>query len=278
MSHQLQERYSNLVLIKLRAELKLKDGIVFNNDYEGKPTAGAVKIPTRDTEVAVTDYDKANGIKGTTGATAYETLIINKDKAVNEIIDGFDAQGVPDNLVADRLDSAGYVLAQTIDTDGADELINAGEKNSVDAITAENVYNTVVDVRQKMSEDNIPNDGRRYLLVTPRIYALMLKDKDNYIRQGDLAQKIKETGAVGQYAGFNVYEWNNSTEGLAFIAGHPKFATRANEFSVPVKLQDLSGSGTYIGASAVQGRMVYAHKVLRSKGVKVVYDTGAEAE
>ena len=39
------------------------------------------------------------------------------------------------------------------------------------------------------------------------------------------------------------------------------------DFSVPIHLQDLSGSGKYIGASAVQGRKVYDHKcneVLRS--------------
>ena len=38
---------------------------------------------------------------------------------MGEIIDGYDAAGVPDNLVADRLDSAGYSLARTIDEDGA---------------------------------------------------------------------------------------------------------------------------------------------------------------
>ena len=62
-THTLQERYSSLVLAKIRQELVLKDGVIFNNDYEGSPKAGAVKIPVRDTEVAVSDYDKANGIE-----------------------------------------------------------------------------------------------------------------------------------------------------------------------------------------------------------------------
>ena len=108
MAHESQTRYSNLVLAKLRSESVLKVGVVFNNDYEGSPSAGIVKIPVRDTEVAVSDYDKANGIKAGTGSTTYENFVIDKDKAVNEIIDGYDAQTVPDNLVADRLDSAGY--------------------------------------------------------------------------------------------------------------------------------------------------------------------------
>ena len=102
MAHALQERYSSLINAKLRKELVLKDGIVFNNDYEGDPTAGAVKIPQRDTEVTVGNYNTASGIDLSTGSTEYITVTINKDKAVNEIIDGYEAEAVPDNLAADR--------------------------------------------------------------------------------------------------------------------------------------------------------------------------------
>lgn len=61
MAHEKTERYSDLVLAKLRAENILKDGVVFNNDYEGDPKSGSVKIPKRDQEVAVGDYDPVNG-------------------------------------------------------------------------------------------------------------------------------------------------------------------------------------------------------------------------
>ena len=47
------------------------------------------------------------------------------------------------------------------------------------------------------------------------------------------------------------------------------------EFAVPVHVQDLSGSGKYIGASAVQGRKVYDHKVLRSVAIRAVYAPGS---
>ena len=128
MGHESQTRYSKLVSAKLRNELVLRDGIVFNNDYEGNPVAGNVKIPVRDTEVQVSDYDKANGIQATNGSTSYVDLRISKDKAVNEIIDGFDSASVPDNLVADRLDSATYGLAAQIDTDGGTTLL-AGSRS-----------------------------------------------------------------------------------------------------------------------------------------------------
>ena len=271
MAHELQTRYSNLVLAKVRKELVLKDGVVFNNDYDGSPAAGVVKIPVRDTEVAVSDYDKANGIAAGTGGTSYETMVIDKDKAVNEIIDGYDAASVPDNLVADRLDSAGYSLARQMDDDGGAVLKAGSTPMNYGLLNKDNIYSTIVDIRTAMSKANIPNDNRRYLLVTPEVLALILKDTEHFIHVSDLGAQMVETGVVGRIAGFNVIEWNDDTAGLAMIAGHPRFATRAQEFSVPVKVQDLSQSGKYIGASAVQGRDVYAHKVLRSTAIRAVY-------
>ena len=39
----------------------------------------------------------------------------------------------------------------------------------------DNIWETIVDIRTVMSKANIPNDGKRYLLVTPDTYALVLK-------------------------------------------------------------------------------------------------------
>lgn len=95
MSHELQDRYSKLVDAKLRATLVKKDGVIFNNRYEGNPKAGKVKVPVRDTEVAVADYSKTDGAGATHGDTSYIDVTVDKDKAVNEIIDGFDAASRP---------------------------------------------------------------------------------------------------------------------------------------------------------------------------------------
>lgn len=135
MAHEAQVRYSNLVDLKLRKTLVKKVGVICNNRYEGSPKAGSVKVPVRDTEVVVNDYDKAKGAKQTSGDTTYLTVNIDHDKAVNEIIDGFDAESVPGNLVADRLDSAGYYLALQADTDGSVELTTA-PKQSLSAPSA----------------------------------------------------------------------------------------------------------------------------------------------
>lgn len=272
--HKHQERWSKLVLAKLRDELVLKDGVVFNNDYEGSPAAGIVKIPVRDGEVPVSDYDKANGIQGTHGSTAYENMAITKDKAVNEIIDGYDSAAVPDNLVADRLDSAAYSMAKQIDTDGGTILLAGATVDNEELLTKDNIYSVIVDIRKRMNKANIPNDGKRYLLVLPDAMALILKSPE-FVAASSLGDNVKVTGAVGKIAGFLVIEWNNTTANLQLVAGHPRFATRAMDFAVDIHLQDLSGSGKYIGASAVQGRKVYDHKVLRSVAIRAVYSPGA---
>lgn len=269
-AHEHQERWSKLVLAKLRKELVLKDGVVFNNDYEGSPAAGIVKIPVRDEEVKVSDYDKANGIDGTHGSTAYTNMPITKDKAVNEIIDGYDAEAVPDNLVADRLGSAAYSMAKQIDTDGGTTLLAAATADNETALTKDNIYEKIVDIRTRMNKASIPNDGKRYLLALPDAVALILKSPE-FISASSLGDEVKVTGAVGKIAGFLVIEWNDTTPNLQLLAGHPRFATRAMEFAVDIHLQDLSGSGKYIGASAVQGRKVYDHKVLRSVAIRAVY-------
>ena len=273
MAHELQERYSDLVLAKMRSELVLTDGFVFNNDYEGDPKAGSVKIPKRDTEVAVSDYDKANGVAASSGSTEYVTLNITKDKAVNEIIDNYDAEAVPDNLIADRLDSAGYSLAAQVDTDGATALLSGGTPVNIASLTKSNIYDTIVDIRTAISKAKVPNDGRRYLLVTPDAMSLILKSPE-FISASDLGDEVKQQGILGKIAGFLVKEWNDSTANLAMIAGHPRYATRVLEWGVPVHIEDLNGSGKYIGACAVQGRSVYDHKVLRPTAVRCIFSPG----
>lgn len=265
MAHELQERYSKLVDAKLRAVLVKKDGVIFNNRYEGNPKAGKVKVPVRDTEVTVADYSKTEGAGATHGDTAYIDVVIDKDKAVNEIIDGFDAAAVPDNLVADRLDSAGYSMALQIEKDATACLEAAATAvGNTTALTKTTVYESIVDARTALSKANVPNDNRRWLLVSPDTYALVLKSPE-FIKASDLGDAVVQTGAVGKIAGFLVFEDATLSETTEYIAGHPDWCCRINEWQVPVHLQDLGGSGKYIGASAVQGRKIYAHKVTKAK-------------
>lgn len=167
-NHELQARYATLVDKKLRASLVKKPGIFWNTRYEGNPKAGMVKIPVRDAEVAIKTYDRNNGADMTFGATSYLDMPINKEYAVNELIDGYEAAAVPDNLVADRLDSAGYSMSFQVEKDGTACLESAATAlGDTTAITPETIYGLIVDARTAMGNAYVPNDGRRWLAATP---------------------------------------------------------------------------------------------------------------
>lgn len=272
-AHEHQERWSSMVDAKLRQGLVTRDHYIFNTNYEGNPKASKVKIPIRDTEVTVKDYNKTSGVNLENGSTEYMDLDIDMDKAVNELIDGFDAAAVPDNLVADRLDSAGYSLALEVDKDSIGRLEHAeGAKiaSTKTAATSESAYKEILAAKTYLGRKGVPASGR-WMIVSPEFMATLMLD-DHFIRQGDLSQEMKNAGAVGSVAGFAVFESNlllyedtKTTSGkkttTEFIAGHPNWCHRVQEWKVDVHLQDLSGSGTFIGASAVQGRKIWGCKV-----------------
>lgn len=278
MAHKNQERWATLVDIKLRNQLVTRDNLIFNSRYEGNPTSGKVKIPVRDTEVSVKDYNKASGLDPEAGSTDYLDLNIDHDEAVNELIDGYDAASVPDGIIADRLDSAGYSLALSIDKKSIDALEACGTlalngatvSATKTAATEANAYKLALEAKRVLGRKGVPNEGR-FLIASPEYLEVLMLD-EHFIKQGDLSQEMVQQGVVGRIAGFNVFESNNmdyeSTTRVSqkkttteFIAGHPNWCHRVMEWQVPVHLQDLSGSGKYIGASAVQGRKIYGLKV-----------------
>jgi len=269
MAHAAQDRYAKLVLAKLHATLVTKDNFIFNNIYEGTPTAGMVKIPVRDTNPSVRDYNKATGIVLETGTTTYMDLPINKDKAVNELIDGYDAAAVPDGIIAERLDSAGYALGLSLDQEGITMLETGGTAlTDTTACTKADVMTKIIAARTALGKANVPTDNR-YLLVSPEIMGLLLLSPE-FIKSGDLAQELVAAGVVGRIAGFNVFETNNfSSPKTEFIAGHPGWSHRVIDWRVNPYVQDLSGDALFVGASAVKGRICYGQKISRALTVQV---------
>lgn len=268
MAHIPQERYATLVDEKLRATLVTKDNLIFNARYEGDPKAGKVKVPVRDTEVEVKNYDKQNGASLSSGSTSYFDINIDIDEAVNELIDGYDAESVPDGITAERLDSAGYSLGLSMDTKSIralEETAGITVATAKTAVTETTAYKSVLAAKRTQSRMGVPNDGKRWLIASPEFMEVLMTD-DRFIKQGDLSQELVQNGVVGRIAGYNVFESNNTmfedTELVSgkkttteFICGHPNWCHRVQEWSVPVEIKNLTNN--YIGSSAVQGRKVY---------------------
>lgn len=274
MANVLQERYSKLVDAKLRSTLVTQDNYIFNTNHEGSPASGAVKIPVRDTEVEVKAYSKTEGAALSNGATTYITMLMSNDEAVNELIDGYDAAALPDDVIAERLASAGYTLGLSMDKKSVAALEQTeGVTVSTEKTpsTASNAYSRVAKARTALSRMGVPTNDR-WLIASPEFMEAIMQD-EKFIRQGELSQELVEAGVAGRIAGFNVFESSNlmykdsefvsgkktTTE---FVAGHPNWCHRVQEWAVPVGVYPVN-DGVHIGASAVQGRKVY--NVLISK-------------
>ena len=266
-AHEPQERYSNMVLAKLRKTSVFTS--LFNNRYEGTPTAGAVKIPVRDTEVEVGDYDKVKGGDLKTSSTTYKTLPIDKDKYVNELIDGYDASSVPDNLVADRLDSAGYSMGISLDSELIALLVAEGTASADTAkLTKSTVYDSVVDEVAALKKKGLRPE-ELWLAVTNETYALFLKSPE-FVKASDLGDKVVQNGQVGRINGIDVYETNNIPDdsNVEYIIGNRVFCHFVDEWKTQVGINDLK-DGKHIGASAVQGRRVYGDMISRPETVTI---------
>ena len=264
-AHEPQERYSSLVLAKLRKTTIFSS--LFNTRYEGTPTAGAVKVPVRDTEVSVGDYNKSTGGTLSEGSTTYKTLPIDKDKYVNELIDGYNAASVPDNLVADRLDSAGYAMGVSFDTELITLLTTKGTASSnTTELTKTTIYDSIVDEVAALKKKGL-NPTEMWLAVTNETYALLLKSPE-FIKSSDLGDNVIQNGRVVRINGLDVYETNNIPDdsNVEYIFGNRVFCHFVDEWMVPVTVNDLK-DGKHIGASAVQGRRVYGMMVSRPETV-----------
>lgn len=259
-SHVLQDRYSNLVLAKLRKTSIFES--LFNRRYEGQPKAGAVKIPVRDTEVAVSDYDIVNGGSMSQSATTYKVLPIDKDIYVNEMIDGYEAAAVPDNLVADRLDSAGYAMGRAVDKELMDTLITEADNviRTTD-VTGKTAYEIIVDAVQKAKGLGL-DTSELWLAVSNGFYAELLKSSEFIAAR----EATVIDGAVGRIAGVSVYETNALSDEDHFILGNRVFCHFVDEWAVPVSVNDLS-DGKHIGVSAVQGRRCYGKMISRPETI-----------
>ena len=266
-THEAQVRYSALTLAKLRKTSIFVN--LFNTRYEGTPTAGAVKIPVRDTEVEVGDYDVVSGGTLKTSATTYKTLPIDQDKYVNELIDGYEAAAVPDSLVADRLDSAGYSMGITLDSELINALASEGTvQENTTALTKSTIYEQIVDALVPLKNMGL-NINEMWLVVTNKTYALLLKSPE-FIRASQLGDTVVKNGVVGRIAGLDVYETNNLAleSDIEYIIGNSVFTHFVDEWKVPVGINDLK-DGTHIGASALQGRRVYGKLISRPETISV---------
>lgn len=267
-THERQERYAQAIVKLMRPSLKIRS--TFSRDYEGSPVAGAVKVPVRNTDVAISDYDVKDGVALSQSATTYLNVPVDNHKALNELIDGYEASAVPDNLVAQRLESGAYTIAKTLETDAISELLN-GTASTQDDCTAENVYENIVKDIAVLAKKGVDKE-RMYVAIDYATETLLLTDAKYSNTASQIGAELAREGVVNKINGVKVIVQDlgedKNDKAVEYIVYGIDWCQAIDEWKIQPAINNLS-DGAHIGASALQGRMVYTDKVTNTEAVIV---------
>lgn len=273
-THKRKESYASQVLAISRAETNIYDD--FSEDYEKDGVTGQIMVPTRDEEVKVSDYDIKNGIELQTSGTDYLPLPIDKDYGVNELIDGYEAEAVPDNLVAQRIDSAGYSIGMKKEQMAIEALLKGTVSSDTSKLTTANVYAKIVAEIKNMKKRNMKANQMR-VAISADVEELLLTDEKFSNTAGTLGEKLVREGVIGKLAGVATKPNYLMGENVDFIIYDKRYCQKYEVWKKEPAVEDLK-DGKHIGASALQGRQVGGLMVTNKLGVQIRKNTANTAE
>ena len=265
-THKRQEKYADSIVKLMRKEFNVRNE--FSRDYDGDPVSGAVNVPTRNGDITLSDYDILNGITMTQSATDYLQILVDGHKAFSELIDGYEAAAVPDNLVAQRLESASYVTGKTLELDAIGALITGGTTEaSTEACTEDNVYKKIATSVKTLKARGI-NAADLRIAVSADIELLLLTDGKFANTAGTLGAELVRAGVIGKVNGVAVKPNYLLPDNVEYIVYAPAWCQAIDAWKVTPAINDIK-DGKHVGASALQGRMVYKDVVTNSLAVQV---------
>ncbi len=265
-THKRQERYADTIVKLMRQQFNIRNE--FSRDYEGNPTAGAVNVPTRNGDITLSDYDVLNGITMTQSATDYLPILVDGHKAFSELVDGYEAEAVPDNLRAQRLESAAYVTGKALELSAIAALVNGGTtESSTTATTEDNVYKTIATSVKTLKARGIATNDLRIAISADTELKLLTDDKFANT-SGSLGAELVRNGVIGKINGVQVKPNYLLPDNVEYIVYAPAWCQAIDEWKIEPSFNDIK-DGKHVGASALQGRMVYKDVVTNALAVQV---------
>lgn len=265
-THERRETYANEVLAMAKSKVNIYDD--FSTDYEIDGATGQINVPTRSAEVTISDYDVLNGVELTQSATDYIPLAIDQNYAINELIDGYEAEAVPDNLRANRIEAAGYSMGLKKENMAISQLVEKGTTSAdTDALTEADAYKKIASEIANMKKRNMEVSSMR-VVVSADTELLLLTDDKFANTSGNLGAELVREGVIGKINGVAVKPNYLLPENVEFIVYDKRFAQKYEVWSVEPSINNLA-DGKHIGASALQGRQVGGLTVTNALGVQI---------
>lgn len=263
-----------------------KKSLLTNNDFEwtGAHTVKVHKVNT----VAMNDYDRDGSDVGMTpgdsnpviwsryGAlgkveNTLEEFTLSRDRSFTFAIDKMDKDetgGVLDGASALARQQREVIIPE-VDTYVYGKMATgAGTKETATTLTADNIYDEIVEGNTVLDNNEVPDTGR-ILVVTPDVYLLMKKNPDINM-ETDVAEEMRLKGVIANLDGLTVVKVPKKRlpAKFGFMIAHPVATvapTKLEEYKVH---QDPPG----ISGELVEGRIVYDAFVLDNKKMAIYYE------
>lgn len=264
-THKRKETYANEVLTIARAQMNVYDD--FSEDYEKDEVTGQINVPTRNGEVTVSDYDVLQGIELTQSATDYLPLPIDKDYGVNELIDGYEADSVPDNLKAQRIDSAAYSIGMKKERMAIEALMTGTVSTDKTPSTAKTIYNNIAKDISNMKKRNMDVKYMRVIVSADSELALLTDEKFSNT-SGTLGAELVREGVLGKINGVATKPNYLLDETVEYIIYDKRFCPKYEVWKAEPAIEDIK-DGKHIKASALQGRQVGGLMVTNKLAVQI---------
>lgn len=245
-------------------ERKLVFGALVNRNYEGeiKQMGDTVHINSLN-DITVKDYTPNTEIEAPEQLdTEDQTLVIDHGKYYNFYVDDVDKVQAAGELMNTAMTNAANRLAEDAENYIITKVLSeAGVKKS-GAVTAENIWSTIVGIKTSMDEANVPQSDRN-LVVPPSVEGILLLD-DRFVK-GNNGETRLENGAVARAAGFSIHVSNAPALKNSMVAFNRDSMTFANQLT---KTEAYRPEARF--ADAVKGLSLCGAKVTRPDAV-VVY-------
>ena len=249
-------------------------GVMFdcvNKDWEGpiKNQGDTVHIQTP-AAVTINTYNEDvdmvyENLKGDT-----LPLVINQAKYFGFKVPDIDKVQSNTNLMDNYTSEAKKEVVNTKDAYLHALGIAAAQDAGTVAITAENIYGTLVDMYAMLADANaIDADGkakdgsRPFVIVSPKV-AAVIKKSTEATHATKLGDDTVRKGAILDFAGFDVKQSTliKNDSGFSILAGTTEGITYAEQINKVRGLEDIKSFGTYVSGLYLYGGLAVQPKAL----------------
>ncbi|MFA5976490.1 MAG: hypothetical protein WC859_10065 [Elusimicrobiota bacterium] len=265
---------------------------ISNTDYEGeiKGQGDLVKIRTVPT-LTINDYTAGQSLTNQRPTSSVVELLIDKGKYWSAIADDVMAVQSDIDMMNKWSTDASEQMKISVDRDVLGTIIpsfsasnrgatagaisaniNLGVTGTPLALTKVNIIDTLVDLNEVLSQQNIPEQGRFFVLPFWANSLLKKSDIKDASMSGD-GVSVMRNGRVGMIDGTTIYVSNNmahvadgANSCSNIIAGHTNGLTFASQL---VKTETLRAESTF--GDIMRGLQVYGYKVIDPTALASAY-------